>query len=291
MIGELFAIGTALCWGTSPILYRRALVGIDPVIANLVRTIPATILLAIIFFGSGGFAELLSVDLRTLLLIAASVVAGQLFGDLLLFESIMEMGASRSSAIFSIHPIFSMMFAFLLLNEMPTWNVLFGAFAIVMGLWLISLSMADVTRANLGRSRISMLKALVGASLWGASTFVLKIVVQTVTPLETITLRMLLLSVILSTVVAGRGIVQLKPLSRRVVCMLAVAGVIALVLGNFLLYSSLKLIMLSVVAPLASVSPLFSTLFAVVFLKEKISMGQLLGVASIFFGILVLTIF
>jgi transporter family protein len=292
MIGEALAICTALCWATSPIIYRKALVGADLVVANLVRAIPATILATMFFLGFGGFETVLTLDLQSLVLIIVSVLTGQVLGDLLLFRSILEMGASRSCAIFSTHPLFSMLFAFLILNETLSWNTLFGGFAVVGGLWLINLSMPGQLGRDSSRSRIHILKPLFGASLWGVSTFVLKIVLRTRGPLETITLRMIILSgLLLLTVMMSDRIVPLKLLKRKDIYMLGSAGVIALALGNFLFYVALRLIQLSVAAPLSSISPLFSTLFAVMFLKEKVSGGQVLGIVSIFIGTLVLTVF
>jgi len=292
VIGEVLAICTALCWATSPVIYRKTLVGVDLVVANLARAVPATMLLVMVFLGSGGLARVLTLDLRNLLLIIASVVTGQVLGDLLLFRSIIEIGASRSSAIFSTHPLFSMLLAFLLLNETPSWIILLGGFAIVAGLWLINLSMAGGPKAWSTKSSLSMLKALLGAGLWGSTTLILKIVVRDVSPLDTITLRMIVLSVILLLMIAMSGrMVRLKRLKKTDVYMLGLAGVVALALGNFLLYTALKLVGLSVAAPLSSVAPLFTTLFAVVFLKERVSGGQLIGMMSIFIGTLILMIF
>jgi len=292
VIGEVLAICTALCWATSPVIYRKTLVGVDLIVANLVRAVPATILLVTFFSGSGGLERVLALDLRNLSLIVASVVTGQVLGDLLLFKSIMEIGASRSSAIFSTHPLFSILLAFLLLNETPSWIILLGGFAIVAGLWLINLSMAGGPKAWSPKSSLSMLKALLGAGLWGLTTLILKIVVRDVSPLDTITLRMIVLSLILllTIVVSGR-LVRLKGLKKTDFCMLGLAGVVALALGNLLLYTALRLIGLSVAAPLSSVAPLFTTLFAVVFLKERVSGGQLIGMTAIFVGTLILMIF
>jgi len=37
MIGELAALGAAICWAVAPILYKRALFKMKPVSANIVR--------------------------------------------------------------------------------------------------------------------------------------------------------------------------------------------------------------------------------------------------------------
>jgi transporter family protein len=292
VIGETLAIAAAICWAASPIIYRKVLVGFDLVVANLVRAVPATILLVVFFFASGGFVTVLSLDLPNLFLIIVSVLTGQVLGDLIYFRSIVDLGASKSCAIFSTHPLFAMLFAFLLLNEPLAWNVLVGAFAIVGGLWMINLSIPGQSGRDSSKPRIRILKPIFGASLWGVSTFVLKIVLQTRGSLETVTLRMIMLStLLLLTVIMSGRVATLKLLKGRDVYMLGSAGVIALALGNFLLYAALSLTQLSIAAPLSSISPLFTTLFAVAFLKEKLSSGQVLGIVSIFLGSLLLTIF
>jgi drug/metabolite transporter (DMT)-like permease len=292
VIGETLAIAAAICWAASPIIYRKVLIGSDLVVANLVRAVPATILLVVFFLASGGFVTVLSLDLPNLLLIIVSVFTGQVVGDLLYFRSIVDLGASKSCAIFSTHPLFAMLFAFLLLNEPLAWNVLVGAFAIVGGLWLINLSIPGQSGGDSSKQRIRILKPIFGASLWGVSTFVLKIVLQTRGSLETVTLRMIMLStLLLLTVIMSGKVATLKLLKGKDVYMLGSAGVIALALGNFLLYAALSLTQLSIAAPLSSISPLFTTLFAVAFLKEKLSSGQVLGIVSIFLGSLLLTVF
>ena len=292
MIGEIFAIGTAICWATSPIIYRKVLVGSDLVVANLVRAVPATMVLTIFFYASGGFVMVLSLDPMNLLLIIVSVVTGQVLGDLLYFRSIVELGASKSCAIFSTHPLFAMLFAFLLLNEPLVWNVLVGGFAIVGGLWFINLTIPGHSQEGSSKPRIRILKPIFGASLWGISTFVLKIVLQTRSSLETVTLRMILLStILLFTVIMSGKVPALKALKGKDVYMLGSAGIIALALGNFLLYAALSLTQLSIAAPLSSISPLFTALFSVTFLNEKLSSGQVLGIVSIFIGSFFLTVF
>jgi uncharacterized membrane protein len=142
------------------------------------------------------------------------------------------------------------------------------------------------------KPRIRILKPIFGASLWGISTLVLKIVLQTRSSLETVTLRMILLStILLFTVIMSGKVLALKALKGKDVYMLGSAGIIALALGNFLLYAALSLTQLSIAAPLSSISPLFTALFSVTFLNEKLSSGQVLGIVSIFIGSFFLTVF
>ena len=71
---------------------------------------------------------------------------------------------------------------------------------------------------------------------------------------------------------------------------LFLGGLLSGFLGLFLYFEAIRHGKVSIVAPIASTSPLWSVLFAYVILGESLSLQKVIGVALIIFGITLLTL-
>ena len=71
---------------------------------------------------------------------------------------------------------------------------------------------------------------------------------------------------------------------------LFLGGILSGFLGLFLYFEAIRHGKVSIVAPIASTSPLWSVLFAYLILGESLSLQKVIGVALIIFGITLLTL-
>ncbi|WP_461831797.1 EamA family transporter [Aquifex sp.] len=135
----------------------------------------------------------------------------------------------------------------------------------------------------------AVIYALLSALIWGSAPIFFKLGLKgDIPPLAGIFIHNLT-----ATIFALIFLILLKenPFSYnyRDILTVAVGGFISGFLGLLVYYKAVKVGKVSVVAPIASSSPLFSVLFAVIFLGENFSPVKLLGTLLIVSGIILLT--
>ncbi|UCE29287.1 MAG: DMT family transporter [Candidatus Bathyarchaeota archaeon] len=295
MIGELAALGAALCWTVSAALYKVALVDAKPVSANLSRCISTTAFFVACLGVTGRLQYLATLRMDSLLLAGLSGAIGLCVGDTLYMLSLKLVGVSRAVPITCTYPLFTMLFASLFFGEQITLFVLLSAVLIVAGIWLIS----QETGKSVGMERNVLFKGIivgfVTAVVWAVSiTFMdealmlsdlalldAALVVNTVR-LSATTLSLLAISPLFER---KFGFLKLK---RRTWVILALGGIVALGLGWVLLAVSLLDIPASHAVPISSVSPLFATMFGSFLLKERVTTRIFVGSVFIVLGTFVL---
>lgn len=83
---------------------------------------------------------------------------------------------------------------------------------------------------------------------------------------------------------------QIKNISLRSACLLVLAGFLASFLGQICFYHALKLGGISRIVPISAAYPLIAFILGILVLKESFTVMNLIGAASIFFGIIALKI-
>jgi len=291
VIGELAALAAAFCWTLSPILYKVALSDAKPISANISRSISTTIFLFACLGVSGKLWDLVTLQRDALFLACLSGVVGLCLGDTMYMLSLRLVGVSRAVPVGCVYPLFTMLFATLFFNEQITLFLLMGAILIVVGIWLVS---QEGNKSN-NVARKTLLKgvftALATAIVWGVSITLMNNALTLSEPdsadaaFVVNTARMsatTLVFLTLSPLIDRRF--QFMKLKRKTWIILALAGIIALGLGWFLLALSLTYIQASKAVPISSVSPLFATLIGALLLKEKVTVRIFVGSVLIVSG-------
>lgn len=297
MLGELAALGAALSWTVSALLYRKALSEAKPVSANIVRlTLTSAVLLAFLI-ATGMLGVLASLPANVVVLAGVSGIIGLGFGDTLYMISLKMIGVARAVPVTCTYPLFNLLWVALLAGEPVTWSVALGAVVIVSGIWLLSLGEERGTLGSqkkvLGRG---LAVALATALLWSVSIAMMGLAVKE-TPnlgdafaINTIRVLTVAVSFAVSAPIVDKGLGFLK-MRRRTVVTLIAGGIVALGLGWFLLSYSFIDTLQSRAVPISSATPLFSTLAGILLLHEKVNaknvMGSIMIVAGIFIIFLV----
>ena len=295
MFGELAALGAALSWTVSALLYGKVLQRERPISANIVRlscTSPFLLILLGLVAWYGGLGGLRS---DVVVLAAVSGIIGLGLGDTLYMVSLKLIGVSRSVPITCTYPLFSILWAILGGGQFTLFWVL-GAFVISLGIWLLSYGKGDIGGQGQGRFNLrGLLAAVATAILWSISIALMGIAV-TQTPslnealaintVRTVTIGALMLG--LSPVIDRQhGFLKMK---KKTVATLTVGGLVALGLGWFFLAYSFIGIPEAQAIPISSTTPLFSTLAAVVLLHEKVTARNVLGAIMVVAGIFMIFI-
>lgn len=293
MIGELAALGTALCWTFSAVFYRRALASTPPIQANTARCLGTSLILVMVLAILGRINIFAELPPQALLLTCISGAIGLGLSDTLYMLSLKIIGVSRAVPITCTYPLFNLVWAFILAGENITLPVAAGAITIVLGVWLLTSEKANKSAGETPKRQhmYGVVLALSTAITWSISISIINLAVRNIQSLEHAyavnTLRLLAAAVLLLvySLISMKGLAFVKVGWRNAALLLS-GGLIAIGLGWFLLTFSFLLIPESKAVPISSTTPLFSTLAGITFLHErvtaKIVLGSVMVVAGIF---------
>jgi DME family drug/metabolite transporter len=289
MIGELAALGAAISWTASAILYGKALQQTTPIPANIVR-LSCTSAVLLLVLAAAAYVSPSVLRPQTAVLAALSGIVGLGLGDTLYMVSLKHIGVTRAVPITCTYPLFNLVWAAFLIGEKPTLQLILGALIIFLGVWFLS---HENKTDNQRRSRLiswGVAAALAAAILWSISIATMDIAIKqtprlsdafVINTIRTAATALLLLT--LSPIIDRQhNFVRLR---KKTTATLILGGLIALGVGWFLLAYSFLGIPESQAVPISSTTPLFSTLIGVTLLREKVTPENILGAIIVVAGI------
>ncbi len=296
MIGELAALGAAICWTISAILYKEALLKAKPVSANIVRCVCTSIVLIACLVVIGKFGILLNLPTHVVILGCVSGIIGLGLGDTLYMVSLKLIGVARSVPITCTYPLFNLLWAVFLVGEPVTFPVVLGAIAIVFGIWLLSQEKEIGSAEMQNKSSVKgVVSALATAVIWSVSITMINMAVKETPDLDhalainAIRVTAIAVFLLASAPIIDRDFSFLK-MQRKTLTALIAGGIVALGLGWFFLTYSFINTSESQAVPISSTTPLFSTLSGILFLHEKVTAKNALGSIIIVVGVFLIFI-
>ena len=298
MIGELAAIAAAFCFAVAATVYRRPLMSTSAVSASIVRFTSTGAILVGIVLALWGFAPYTALAPQIVMLTMASGMVGLGVGDVLYMTGFKLVGVARTVGLVATYPMFSLGLEVVLGREEVLPHAAAGAATILVGVWLLMHRGAGrepvVSRDTMRRGAIAGLST---AFLYSVAMILLDEALASMASagiegafalnaLRTASGGMLLL---LAAPLADREHGFLK-LDRHSVALLLLGSLIAYGVGWYLLTWGFILAPAALVVPLSSITPLFATVTAVVFLRERLSTKGIIGVLLIVAGVLVLVV-
>jgi DME family drug/metabolite transporter len=291
MIGELAALGAAISWTVSALLYGKALQQTRPITANIIRlTLTGSILLLFLVI-LGKLTFLTSLPSGIVAISAVSGIIGLGLGDTLYMVSLSRIGVARAVPITCTYPLFSLVWAVFLAGEPITWAVVLGALVIVGGIWFLGQGThASEVHTKKKPLVIGMVFALLTAIVWSISIAMMGIAVKETSDLDhALAINTMRVIAIAAFFLAASPLLDRKlgflKVSKKTVMALVAGGVVALGLGWFFLAYSFVEIAQSRAVPISSTTPLFSTLASVFLLREKVTARTALGSIMIVAGV------
>jgi len=283
MLGEISVIMAAFCWALGASLYKKAILDMNPLKFNLVRSISVLIFAFLILFLLGKWGLLFELDLISLFIIGVSSILVLAAGDTFYFVGLRSIGVSKTVPIAYSYSIFVVLLSTFFLEEVITVSIVIGTIAIIFGVWLVANKTLDQTH-NVGFSKVGVLAGLGASICWAFGIVLFKIILVNNDPFVLAAVRMLFL---LPTL----GILSAVPLRKKPpstkwtksrLSLAFLSGLIALGIGDTLLYIGLDFTNSNIAAPISSITPIFSAIIAILYLKEDIS-------KKVFFGTLLVT--
>ncbi|MGQ9507068.1 MAG: DMT family transporter [Candidatus Bathycorpusculaceae bacterium] len=300
MIGELAALGAALSWTFSAVLYKEALLKTKPISANIVRLTCTSAILVICLIVLGKLEVLTNLPLNAVFLACISGIIGLGFGDTLYMYSLKLIGVARAVPITCIYPLFNLLWSILLLEETITASVVLGALIIVLGIAILSRKekKENLQKIHKGNLIKGVASALVTALMWSISITLMDMAITlpetssidnalAINTIRTMAIAVLLL---VAAPIIDRNFGFLK-MQRKTLAMLIFGGIIALGLGWFFLAYSFVLTSEARAVPISSTTPLFSTLSATILLHEHVTSKNVVGAVMVVAGIFLIFTF
>ncbi len=292
MIGELAALGAALSWTVSAVLYKEALVKTKPFSANILRLVCTSIFLLALAGVLGKYGILTNLPSNAVILASVSGIIGLGVGDTLYMASLKLIGVARAVPITCIYPLFNILWAIFIVKETVTLPVAVGAITIVLGIWLLSREKTGKQSKDKKNMAKGVSFALATALAWSISIAMIDMAVTLpetrsldhAFAINTVRVIAVAFSLLVLSPLADRKFEFLK-MEKRTAIALVSGGFVALGVGWFLLAYSFLHISQSQAVPISSTTPLFSTLTGKTVLKERITLKTAAGSIAVVVGI------
>jgi len=138
MKGEVLALIIAMMWGIFPIIEKRALEYIDPSTALFLIVSMNFLLISSLYIllGKVDIESLKSLPLKPVLFLAL-VSLGSVISTYLYYRALKLSSPSKIVLITSVYPFFTILVNSLITRELPSIKIVFGAFFIFLGVYLV----------------------------------------------------------------------------------------------------------------------------------------------------------
>ena len=299
MIGEFAALGAAVTWAVAPIMYKKALSGVSPVSANIVRCATNAAFLVLFLVASGLVGVLASLPIGVAIVVVVSGLVGLGVGDTLYMYALKSIGVARAVPLATSYPLFSLVWATFFLGQAVTVPAVVGTVVILIGIWLLSREKIENKFHVYGKVELTgVAVSLLAALAWSVSITMMDFAVTmpgVVSGLPVnyaiVTVRITGMALVLLALapVLDRGHGFLK-LSWKAVVLLCVGGIVANGLGWLLMNYSFLNIAEAQAVPISSTTPLFSALAGFAFFHEKITRDNTLGAVLVVAGVVLIFI-
>jgi drug/metabolite transporter, DME family len=273
------ALASALCSAFATILISRGLLRYGPYTGAWVNLVVGTacVWLAVALGGGVGHPTV-----RGVAYFALAGLIGTFGGRLLRFISIETVGASLSAALINLSPLMASILAIIVLGEQVTAPIVVGTLVIVVGTTLLSAG-----GRSTGVRLVALLLPLTSAACFGVVAILRKIGLMGMTPVFGFAVNVTAALIAYTAFLLASRQSALMACRGRSLVYFMMAGVAENV-GVFLLLEGLSRGTVSVVAPLASVSPIFVLALSFFFLRgidilnRRIVLGTLLIVSGVY---------
>jgi transporter family protein len=131
--------------------------------------------------------------------------------------------------------------------------------------------------------------ALLVASIWGITPIFEKLSLVKASPFTVMTLRFIFTAtcVVVISLVTGKY-KEISAVDGKTLLWIILAGLLGGIVGLFIYFVALKQDLTSRIAPIAATFPLFTALYAFIFLHESISIHRVMGIVFIVLGLILI---
>lgn len=283
-IGLLFAFLCMISYGSYVIVLKGAIRKLGTYSsASYLRLFSAAIVILFSIF----FVDFKPISMNALMSFFLSITIGS--GVLFVFYHALKKGdVSVVMPISQTSSAFSVILAFIILREtVPAVKYLFISL-ILIGILLVSTDFEHLKRLNKNMIKKGSGFALLAALMWGVWAVVSKSFVNSMGGINSIPYLELGITFCIMVPFFIKPKILKKPDKKSLKLIIWSALIFSVAALTF--YPALQYLPIAIVSPITASSPLITLLLARVFLKEKISLNQIIGAFIIVIGLVLLTL-
>lgn len=280
-IGELAAIGTALCWVISSSSFEYSGKKIGSLVLNLMRLLVSMVIITVInYFITDGFTNIPLTAYATKMLLISGII-GFVLGDLFLFQAFIVIGARISMLIMALAPPITALLGYFILGESLTLFQFIGMTVTILGIAIVILG------KDVGKSKIvvkhpikGIFFAFLGAIGQGLGLIFSKIGVKDVNPFVATEVRIFagvicFMAIITYTKNWPKFNTAMK--DRPAMAGVTLGSLFGPVIGVSLSLMAVKYTSAAVASTLMAISPVLIIPVSILLFKEKIVPKEILG--------------
>jgi len=297
VLGQVAALGTAVCWTFTALAFSAAGSRIGSLTVNLIRLVMAVGLLGAFGWFVHGRAFPLDANAHQWVWLSVSGLVGFTFGDLCLFRAFVVLGPRLSTLAMALAPAFAATIGFLLLGETLQGSDLLG-----MGLAMLGVGWASLERPEVPLDRGSiahpprptlqgLLLALGGAAGQGGGLVLSKFGMQDYDPFAATQIRVIAGIVGFAVVFQALGWwdrVRSAFTDRRAIAMTSIGAFFGPFLGVSLSLLAVKHVSSGVAASIMAISPILIIPAVVLVRGERVSWRGVAGAFVAVAGVMIL---
>jgi len=276
-----FSLLSAFLGGLVPVLIKR---GAEELPATLVTCLKFSTAFAFLLVSVGIFHPeyFQEITLRALIIAVITALIGPVIAWAFYVKAMSSLDVTFVHPIVNSYPALSIILDLIFFKIKPKIPALLGFALIVTGITLI--------RTTHKRSKeiraLYFIFPFFTAILWGTTSFLFKIALLDINPILMSLLRSFFASLFLWIFNLTRLKTRSFNLPKFHLFKIGLAGLIGDVLGISLYFFAISKAPLYIVLPLTATSPFWSALMSKIFLKEKITLTRILGIAGVVSGVI-----
>jgi len=294
-IAECSALAAALCWSFGGLLSTTPTRAFGALRFNRIRLSIVSCLLLVVALATGGWRTL---GLHSLLILALSAVIGIFVGDTLLYAALKRLGPRRTGILFTMNAPITVILGYFFLNERLPFNAAGGCLLIMTGVLLAVFFGARSSQKHAfekvqGSLALGLLMGFLSALCQSISVLIARpIMIAGVDAVAASALRVGTAALLLNLVFLlrpTRGAQQVVPLTRKLLGLTAMSGIVGMALGMTFVLFALAHGPAGLVSTLSATSPILILPVLWIATRERPASGAwvgallaVLGVACIF---------
>lgn len=291
-LGELAALGAAICWTLNSIAYEAAGKKVGSLAVNFLRLFVAFLLSSLAALATRGLLLPTDAGGHIWFWLLISGLLGFVLGDIFLFEAYVQIGSRVSLLIMSASPPLAALVGFLLMGETISLLGFLGMFLTTAGISLVILSRSpDEKRVRLNRPARGILYASLGALGQALGLIFSKYGMGSYNAFAATQIRLVAAFLGFTVIISVRGKwreIKAAFDHKRALGQIALGSALGPFIGVNLSLLALQRTATGIVSSITSLSPILIVPLSVLVFKESVRPREVLGALVSILGVILL---
>ena len=294
-IGELAALGTAVCWSLSATYFEVSGKRVGSLSVNYIRLAIGFIFISIFTYFTRSMFFPMDATSKSWIFLSISGLIGFFIGDLFLFQSYLEVGSRISMLIMATSPPITALLGFLIFGERLNAISIFGMALTMMGIAIVILSKnPDEKKIKLTHSIKGLIYAFLGSLGQAIGLIFSKVGMGTYNPFAATQIRIIagfISFTMLFLVLKKWDDLKVALKDKKAMIGITIGSIFGPFIGVSLSLLSLQYTSTGISSTITSIVPVIIIPFSILVFKEKVKFKEILGAVVTVSGVAMLFLF